>query len=155
MAATLYSERSERLHPLQLAQRAILRVQHEFNGSPDDRPLRMGADQVSMAMKYRLLVLALACTLLACVAAYARKPPHSAPPESAQPNPTSLEQAVKQVQHQTGGHILAADTVSRGKANVYRIKVLTPKGQVRVVQMHSSARSQSKPGKSDSDQGGH
>jgi len=64
------------------------------------------------------------------------------------------------VQGQTHGHILATDTVTRGKTNVYRIKVLTPQGQVRVVQMHSNARSQSDPGrsgsdKSDSDQGGH
>jgi hypothetical protein len=111
---------------------------------------------MSMAMKYRLFASALACTLLVyAVAAHARKPPHPAPPPaSTQPNPMNLEQAVKQVQHQTGGHILAADTVSRGKSNVYRIKVLTPKGQVRVVQMHSNVRAKPGKGRSDSE-GGH
>jgi|SRR5690348_283317 len=108
-------------------------------------------------MKYRNVAIALACMLLAGTApAFARKPPpHSAPAAPSPPHPSTLEQAVKQVQRQTHGHILAADTVPRGKANVYRIKVLTPQGQVRVVQMHSNARTQSGPDKSDSDQGGH
>lgn len=97
----------------------------------------------------------LACALLVCAAAFARKPPPPAPPASPS-HPASLEQAVKQVQHRTGGHILAAETVSRGKSNVYRIKVLTPQGQVRVVQMHSTnARTQPKSSHNpDSDQGG-
>lgn len=111
-------------------------------------------------MKFRNLAIALACVLLAGTAFGARKPPPHSAPASAPPRPVTLEQAVKQVQHTTRGHILAADTVTRGKANVYRIKVLTPQGQVRVVQMHSNARMQSRPGssgsdKSDPDQGGH
>lgn len=110
-------------------------------------------------MKVRNVALALGCALLCAVPAFARKPPPH-PSAPAPPRPATLEQAVKQVQHQTRGHILAADTVTRGKANVYRIKVLTPQGQVRVVQMHSNARTQADPGrsgsgKSDSDQGGH
>lgn len=113
------------------------------------------------AMKVRNVALALGCALLCATPAFARKPPpRSAPAGSAPARPATLEQAVKQVQRQTHGHILATDTVTRGKTNVYRIKVLTPEGQVRVVQMHSNARSQSGPGKSgsgkfDSDQGGH
>lgn len=116
-------------------------------------------------MKYRNLAIALACMLLAGTALAARKPPPHSVPASTPARPVTLEQAVKQVQHTTRGHILAADTVTRGKANVYRIKVLTPQGQVRVVQMHSNARTQSDPGRSgsdksgsdkpDSDQGGH
>ena len=115
-----------------------------------------------VAMKYRVFLSGLGCALLCgTVAAFAAKPPPAPPPG----HPASLEQAVKQVQHETRGHILAADTFPRGKTNVYRIKVLTPQGQVRVVQMHSNARTQSDPGRSgsdksgsdkpDSDQGGH
>jgi hypothetical protein len=66
-----------------------------------------------------------------------------------------LEQAVKQVQQQTRGHILAADTVSRGRTNVYRIKVLTPKGKVQVMQLHSNPQPQGRSNKTRSDQGGH
>lgn len=117
-----------------------------------------------MAMKVRNVAWTLGCALLCATPAFARKPPpRSAPAASA--HPVTLEQAVKQVQRQTHGHILATDTVTRGKTNVYRIKVLTPQGQVRVVQMHSNARTQSDPGRSgsdksssgqtDSDQGGH
>lgn len=105
-------------------------------------------------MKHWLFPSLLGCALLCSAAAvFARKPPASSSPAAA--HPATLEQAVKQVQHETRGHILAADTVSRGKSNVYRIKVLTPQGQVRVVQMHSNARAKPKPGKSDSDRGGH
>lgn len=51
----------------------------------------------------------------------------------------SLEQAVEQVQQQTRGRILAADTIPSGRNKLYRIKVLTPDGHVRVMQMHSDA----------------
>src|SRR5690348_15847727 len=108
-------------------------------------------------MKYRKVAIALSSMRhVETARAFARQPtPHSAPAAPSPPHPSTLEQAVKQVQRQTHGHILAADTVPRGKANVYRIKVLTPQGQARVLQMHSNARTQSGPDKSDSDQGGH
>lgn len=108
-------------------------------------------------MKLRVLPTLFACALTCCAAlAYARKPPPP-PPQMPPPqeHPASLEQAVKQVQHNTRGHILAADTVTRGKASVYRIKVLTPQGQVQVVQMHSNARAKPKPGKPETEKGGH
>ncbi|HEX7370597.1 MAG TPA: hypothetical protein VF284_10010 [Rhodanobacteraceae bacterium] len=106
-------------------------------------------------MKFRFLAVALAGVLAA--AAAVAKPPHNPPPPS---HPASLEQAVKQVQHQTGGHILAADTVSRGRTQVYRIKVLKKDGQVQVMQLRSSPQSQSRQSNSssnnlESDQGGH
>jgi hypothetical protein len=104
-------------------------------------------------MKHRIFPALLGCALLCSAAlALARKPPAAPAPPG---RPASLEQAVKQVQHATRGHILAADTVSRGKSNVYRIKVLTPQGQVRVVQMHSNPRARPRQGKPDSDRGGH
>ncbi|MGH8214899.1 MAG: PepSY domain-containing protein [Rhodanobacteraceae bacterium] len=106
-------------------------------------------------MKFRVLPRVLAGALCLCAAvALARKPPPAAPPSSP-PRPASLEQAVKQVQHQTSGHILAADTIQHGQGKVYRVKVLTPQGQVRVMQLRSKPRSQSRQDRPDSDQGGH
>lgn len=109
-----------------------------------------------VAMKVRTIRRVLAGAVWLCAAtAFAGKPPSSQPPPSAPPRPSSLEQAVKQVQHRTGGHILAADTIQHGQAKVYRVKVLTPQGQVRVMQLRSKPRSQNRPDLSDSDQGGH
>lgn len=107
-------------------------------------------------MKIRVFPTMLAGVLMACTAGALAKPPRSAPPPpSPASHPASLEQAVRQVQYQTRGHILAADTVSRGQTNVYRIKVLTPQGKVQVMQLHSSPSAQGRSGKSSSDQGGH
>lgn len=44
----------------------------------------------------------------------------------------SLNQAVRQVQRETGGRVLSADTQRQGGRTVHRIKVLTPSGHVRV-----------------------
>lgn len=46
---------------------------------------------------------------------------------------TGLNEAVQQVQRETGGRVLSADTVNQGGRNVHRVKVLLPSGQVRVV----------------------
>jgi hypothetical protein len=50
----------------------------------------------------------------------------------------SLEHAVQQVQQQTNGRILAADSIPNGRNKLYRIKVLTPDGHVRVMQLRSN-----------------
>lgn len=103
-------------------------------------------------MKHALVpVVAAGFLSLAVTVAFAGPPPASASP----PHPRNLEQAVKQVQHQTHGHILAADSVARGRTKVYRIKVLTPQGRVKVMQLHSKQQPKSNSGKHDSDQGGH
>ena len=44
----------------------------------------------------------------------------------------SLNEAVRQVQRETGGRVLSADTHRQGGRTVHRIKVLTPSGHVRV-----------------------
>jgi hypothetical protein len=109
-------------------------------------------------MKLRVFSTMLAGVLVACAVAATAKAPRSAPPPPPAPvpaHPASLEQAVRQVQHQTRGHILAADTVSRGQTNVYRIKVLTPQGKVQVMQLRSNPPAQGRSSKSRSDQGGH
>jgi len=53
---------------------------------------------------------------------------------------TSLNEAVQQVQQQTGGRVLSAETVNQGGRRVHRIKVLTPSGQVRVVTVDAGGR---------------
>ena len=52
----------------------------------------------------------------------------------------SLNQAVQQVQRETGGRVLSADTISQGGRTVHRIKVLTPSGQVRVMTIDARGR---------------
>jgi hypothetical protein len=44
----------------------------------------------------------------------------------------SLDEAVRQVKHRTGGRILTAETVVRKGRRVHRIKVLMPNGHVKV-----------------------
>jgi hypothetical protein len=52
----------------------------------------------------------------------------SAPYQLARSDQASLEQAVQQIKHQTGGRILSART----KNNTHIIKVLMPSGKVRI-----------------------
>lgn len=59
--------------------------------------------------------------------------------QSAEPA-MSLEQAVVQVQKETGGKVLSASTVRRGRSSFeHRVKVLTPEGHVRVVTVTTEA----------------
>lgn len=52
----------------------------------------------------------------------------------------SLNQAVQQVQRETGGRVLSAETINQGRRSVHRIKVLTPSGQVRVLTVDAHGR---------------
>jgi hypothetical protein len=47
----------------------------------------------------------------------------------------TLKQAVAKVQRESGGKILSARTMKTAQGDAYRIKVLTPQGRVRVVQI--------------------
>lgn len=47
----------------------------------------------------------------------------------------SAQEAVAKVQQETSGKVLSVQTLMQGKRKVYRIKVLTSDGQVRVVQV--------------------
>lgn len=88
-----------------------------------------------------ILLAALAAGGLAAAQAAPSKPHTAATQPSshaAQHAPMSLERAVEQVQQQTKGRILAADTIPSGRNKLYRIKVLTPDGHVRVMQLHSN-----------------
>ena len=47
----------------------------------------------------------------------------------------SVQEAVTQAQHESNGKVLSVQTLTIGKRKVYRIKVLTQDGQVRVIQI--------------------
>ncbi|HEY0232375.1 MAG TPA: PepSY domain-containing protein [Dokdonella sp.] len=47
----------------------------------------------------------------------------------------SAQEAVAQAQHEAEGKVLSVQTLTVGKRKVYRIKMLTRDGQVRVVQV--------------------
>lgn len=51
----------------------------------------------------------------------------------------TLDQAVLQVQRETGGKVLSAEPRGVGRRQEYRIKVLTPDGHVRVMAVSSEA----------------
>ncbi len=47
----------------------------------------------------------------------------------------TMQQAVAKVERETHGKVLSAETKHNGKRSVYRIKVLTRDGQVRVIEV--------------------
>jgi len=49
----------------------------------------------------------------------------------------SAQEAVAQAQRETDGKVLSVQTLNVGKRKVYRIKVITRDGQVRVVQVQA------------------
>lgn len=49
--------------------------------------------------------------------------------------PVTLQEAVTKVERETHGKVLSAETKHNGRQTVYRIKVLTHDGQVRVVEV--------------------
>ncbi|MGH8110953.1 MAG: PepSY domain-containing protein [Rhodanobacteraceae bacterium] len=104
-------------------------------------------------MKSRIIAAVLAGALSISAVNAAAPPPRAHPSPAV--HPASLEQAVKQVQRETGGHILAADTVSRGRTQVYRIKVLKPGGKVQVLQLHSDSKPQARSNQTAADHGGY
>jgi hypothetical protein len=58
--------------------------------------------------------------------------------QSGQPD-VSMDQAVRNVQRETGGKVLSAEPHHMGRRTEYRIKVLTPQGHVRVMAIPSDA----------------
>ena len=52
----------------------------------------------------------------------------------------SVRDAVERVQRETKGRILSAETVQIGRQRIYRVKVLTPDGTVRVVSVPAAGR---------------
>jgi hypothetical protein len=58
---------------------------------------------------------------------------------AAPPPKLTLEQAIAQVQQDTGGTVLSAEPRKLGRRTEYRIKVLTPEGHVQVIVVSSDA----------------
>ena len=49
--------------------------------------------------------------------------------------PLTLKDAIKKVERDTGAKVLSAETKHSGRQTVYRIKVLTRQGQVKVIEV--------------------
>jgi uncharacterized membrane protein YkoI len=60
-----------------------------------------------------------------------------APASVLQAREISVQEAVVQAQHETDGKVLSVQTLTVGKRKVYRVKMLTRDGQVRVVQVQA------------------
>jgi hypothetical protein len=71
--------------------------------------------------------------LLGTGSVWAQKPPPRQAHESAR-DKGSLPDSVRRVERQTGGEVLRAEPMQRDGREVYRLKVLTADGRVRVVQ---------------------
>ncbi len=78
-------------------------------------------------IRYKSLLLAALFPLAGVAAAQAAKPA------------VTLDQAVVQVQRDTGGKVLSAESRGIGRRMEYRIKVLTPDGHVKVMAISSEA----------------
>ena len=65
-------------------------------------------------------------------------PPQRDPPRDThndpQPDPSALPDSVRRVERSTGGEVLRAEPMQRDGREVYRMKVLTSDGRVRVMQ---------------------
>ena len=46
-----------------------------------------------------------------------------------------MQEAIAKVQHETGGKVLSAETKTQGTKTIYRIKLLTRGGQVKIVEV--------------------
>lgn len=85
----------------------------------------------------RLLKLLLVPTiLLGTGAVWAQNPPpkQASEPAKAERDKGSLPDSVRRVERQTGGEVLRAEPMQRDGREVYRLKVLTSDGRVRVMQ---------------------
>lgn len=56
---------------------------------------------------------------------------------AASANDQNAQKIVERVQQETNGKVLSVQTMQIGKRRIYRIKVLTPGGQVRVVEVRA------------------
>lgn len=73
-------------------------------------------------MKYRFVIL--------CLFAAFALPPHATSAET-----LTKQEAIAKVERETHGKVLTAETKQVGKQTIYRIKVLTHDGQVKVVEV--------------------
>ena len=80
-------------------------------------------------------------------------PPHAPPPQRTpaqqrEQDDEGLRDSVRRVERQTGGEVLRAEPMQRDGREVYRLKVLTSDGRVRVVQDDPAQAADAKKGRS-------
>lgn len=95
----------------------------------------MGPKRQLLTMRLRTVVLLLVCLLLPVYNAVL-----AGPGGKGSGGRMSLDQAVDQVRRSTGARVLSAETDRRSGRSVHRIKVLTPDGQVRYIQIDAAGR---------------
>lgn len=81
-----------------------------------------------------LKCLLVSAILLGTGSVCAQSPPPKQASEPARSDKGSLPDSVRRVERQTGGEVLRAEPMQRDGREVYRLKVLTADGRVRVVQ---------------------
>jgi len=86
------------------------------------RRLRFGPS-MNLSFLPLLLFAALALARPACAAENEEEQPYARLPES-----------IRRVERETGGKVLQVRPIQRGGREVYRMKVLTPEGRVRIMQ---------------------
>lgn len=91
--------------------------------------------RVTRLVQYILVLAFLAGsgTVLAQMSPADEAPPAPSPP-AAKETRGSLPDSVRRVERQTGGEVLRAEPIQRDGREVYRLKVLTSDGRVRVMQ---------------------
>lgn len=78
--------------------------------------------------------------LAGSAAVLAQSPPTNAPSVRPRGHHEALPDSVRRVERETGGEVLRAEPMQRDGREVYRIKVLTADGRVRVMQDDPNAR---------------
>lgn len=79
-------------------------------------------------------MLAQSLLLLIALVATAEALAQGAPPPRRDPRANEAADTVRRVEIETGGDVLRAEPMQRSGREVYRLKVLTPEGRVRVMQ---------------------
>lgn len=87
-----------------------------------------------MPIRSRLLLLPVIAVL--AMPAFAQQPD----PRAREARNREAAESVRRVERETGGEVLRAEPMQRGGREVYRLKVLTPEGRVRVMQDDPRAR---------------
>jgi hypothetical protein len=80
-------------------------------------------------LRFRIVLIAHVLAVLAG-AAHAQQ---DAPPSAAEMRRSELPESVLRAERQTGGEVLRAESMQRDGREVYRLKVLTPDGRVRIM----------------------
>ena len=92
----------------------------------------------------------IAVSLLALVAvgvdaAWADRGAPKNDPHSSSATTTGLPASVRRIERETGGEVLKAQPIQRDGHEVYRVKVLTPQGRIRVVEDTAPPRDEAPP----------